>query len=475
MFQLCSRILLKQRFILRWINTDLKLAKGSLALRFHEYLNRNTDSSSLTKESLNNIQHFSVKQIDNEWLKKLEVETNVDDIFKNFAYIIQNIPNQVHNMTFYIEGIKVLLENQNVCEKEFVKLCYYIGFLKKNPIGPHYMKNLFKKYFDQLINQNQLTRTELAIISIACYKTGVRISNKIFHNRIIEEILDTSDNDHFLFVSFIKTLKHNQIYSDEVLHKTKTIIKENDLSYESLIHILPYVTEHTTKDDSLIQLICDKCIKTFNQQSRAKDMQKFIYSCALLNFKLSKDDLEKLEKMLLNRIKNEEFNTHFDHFVNATLSLWILNYHSQKLVNKLFNDDRFYKSGPYSRIKLDSRMKLLRTCVEIERPEWLKVNKKTSSFNASRPAPSYLIKPSLQKIMNREVNNKRNAIFVQQINNLNIAGILSTTNEGQIIYYEVLDNQTSLADRKSLNGIFQLKLRLLEKNNCKYQIVSVLQ
>jgi hypothetical protein len=482
MLKLSAR-LVRTQINLRWIGTDSRLIQGSLTMRFHEYLNKTSDdqrvkskAEQLLHETIPSNDHHAIKRIDRECMKELQNQLSAEEILKCFEYITHFLPNQVCNFNFFEEALRTLLEDKLTCQKEFVRLCYYIGFLKKNHPGPKYLRGLLEKQLEPALAAcDRLTRTDLAILSISCYKTSVRVSSKRFHERIVQEILETSDNDSFILVALIKSLKHNQIYSDQVLAKIGEIIRQSDFGYEPLVHILPYITEHGSNNDSLIELICEKSIKSFDEQSRAKDIQKFLHSCALLNLKMKREVLEELERLVLERTKGEEFGIRFDHFVNAALSLWILNHHSHQLVTKLLSDERFYKTGPYSRIKLDSRMKLLQTCVEIEQPEWIKNgNFKMMSFNASRSAPNYLIKSSLERVMNINVNDKE-AKFVQQIMNLNIAGILSTDNNGKVTHYEVLDEQTSLADNTTPNGIFQLKLRLLKKKNCHYQIVSVLQ
>lgn len=482
MFKLGQQIL-KHQLRIRWLSLDSRLIEGSLTSRFHEYINQNTKKPEIITSINSKLSHLerhdyqqATKLVDSEFMKVVQKNVKFSELIKYLDFTAQYLPHQLLNMKFYDEALKLLTNNDAMCKKHFIKLCYYIGYFKKFNPGPKYLRQLFDKCLNDMLIRDKLTKMDLAIISISAYKTSVRLTNDKFHERIIREIVETNDtSDPFMLVAFIKSLKHNMISSKEVLDKLKNIIEQVELDYHSLVHILPYVVETNLKSDDLIKLICERCIKSFDENARAKDVQKFLHSCALLNLKIPRSDLEKCEQMIIGRLKNSEFATHFDHFVNAALSLWILDYHSFELVSTLLEDRRFNRTGSYSRIKLDSRMKLLETCVEIERPKWLKNNVRTkfSSFVFNRPSPGFLIKSSLEQVMN--LNDKdKSAIYVQQIKNLNIAGILTVDRNGNFTHHEVLDKGTTLADKKSPNGIFQLKLRLLEKSNCKVEIVSIL-
>jgi hypothetical protein len=322
------------------------------------------------------------------------------------------------------------------------------------------------------LDEDALNSTDIAIICTASYKTSVKISSEKFTNRVVQEIINAENVDSFLLVAFIKTLRHNKIYSPKVIDRLNIIMEEDKtLNYHSLIHILPYISDNSILDIKLINAITLKCLRTFDDEARVKDVQKFLHSCALLNLNLEKSHLLNLERLIVNRVHHVEFKYHFDHYVNATLSLWILNHQSKALVDILLHDKRFYKIGTSDRIKLDSRMKMLHTCIEIERPEWTRRNFFIKSFDEARLSPWYLIKPSLERVMEVEFKDT-NAMFVQQIKNMNIAGILVVNDAGKKVHYEVLDEVTCLNDRKTPNGIFQLKLRLLKKLGCDVKILN---
>lgn len=468
------------KYQIRYLSSESKLLKGTLTLRFHDYLTNNDGQEELQKSKIiEDIERISergkgkiekFKIMDRSYMKSLRNQLRHKDMIECLEYLVKTYPNQILNLRFFDEALKILLEDDEICRKQFTKLCYFIGFLKKFQPGPKYLEYLIENYLDDKLSGNELNRMDFAILCISTYKCSLRINNKKFNERLIAEVLATNDDDTYLLVAFVKSLKQNELVSCEVIEKLRDLIEAFEFEYASLVHILPYIADNSVKDDNLIQLICTKCINTFDDNVRAKDIQKFLHSCAMLNLKMNKSELERLEAIIVKRTSCDEFRTHFDHFVNAALSLWILNHQSNTLIKILFEDSRFYKSGLENRLKLDSRKLLLQTCVEIEKPKWFNKSK-MESFLETRTSPGYLIKSSLERAMNTVLADK-NGIFVQQIKNLNLAGILVTENNEKV-HYEILDENTCLSDRKTSNGIFQLKLRLLRKMKCNVKVIPM--
>lgn len=464
------------QFQVRCLCTEARLLRGTLTQRFHDYLEGKSIEDNVEKqriiehveEIVQTARHSShrMRLMDKSYMKSLRNQMRTEDTIGCLEFLVKSYPNQIINLRFFREALAIMLNNQAVCKEHFVRLCFLIGSLKKHHPGPDYLNRLLKSCLDEKIDE--LNRMDFAILCISSYKSSVRIPSKKFHERLIKEVLNTNDDDTYILVSFIKSLKFNQIQSLEVIEKLRDLIEAFEFDYSSLVHILPYIADNSIKDSKMVDLICNRCIKTFDIHTRCKDVQKFLHSCAMLNLKMQKSDLEALESIIASRASSIEFETHFDHFVNAVLSLWMLNYHSKELVDILFKDYRFHKTGPQSRVKLDSRMKLLETCVEIEKPKWI-AQKNLPSFMENRPAPGFLIKSSLEKAMNQNLRGK-NGEFVQQIKNVNIAGVFVPE---ESTHYEILDKSTSLSDRKTYNGIFQLKLRLLRKQKCNVKVISI--
>jgi hypothetical protein len=414
---------------------------------------------------LNEIQSILSKELAANKSNSSRIFQVFDELFKVESSL------QLQRLDFFSDALLKVIANllKSFNKDHFVKLCFYVSFYKKNNPGPKIVKRLFNQFLDKSLD-HKLTTLDVAIISLTSFKSSVNIQNERFHQRVLDEFVSTNEDDEFLLVALLKYLLFNRIKDDKILIKLKSL-NYSKHEYNPLIHIIPYLADNKISDNELAEKIVKRCIETFNSSSRVKDIQRMLHSCALINFKIDTKHLENIERMIVAATKNEEYNNHFDHYVNSALSLWIMDYQCVNLAKILLNDSRFYKHGPNSRIKLDSRMKLLETCIEIESPELIK-NIKYKSFEETRPAPGFLVKPSLEKVMTEKFKDQKSARFVHQIKNLNTAGILVSDENGNRTHYEVLDKLTTLDDKITPSGFFELKLRLLRKLGCKVEVVK---
>ena len=475
----------------RYFCSPTKLLPDSLINRFVDHLSPNWK----LEESLQNnkipsliVHKFSgvlfgkgfdsnVKDLERECLKVVEISDS-KKLYEILDVLIRYLPEWITKLKFYELAIVRLMKEieMNPQKDDFVKLCFYVGLWKKNKTGVIYMNSLIIKYLDDILRNQNVTTIDFAIICTATFKASVKIVSPEFTKRLLSEIEETNDIDRFIFVAFIKSLRHNRIQSLKVIDKLKELQKNGQLEklqFGALVHIFPLVADTCYKDESLNNFFISNCMRTLDKEARAKDIGKLLWCCSHLNLKLDLKDLKKLEEFTITRTKSVEFKKKFDHFVDVALSLWNLNFHSIQLLRILVKDQRFTITGDKNRIKLDSRKRLLLTCAEIEEPKKLKsLNIRSKSFSESNPAPRYLLKASLDRVMRILRNNGiQDAQFVQQIKNLNIAGIF-VNHKGIKNHIEVLDSTNLLSDNSTCNGIFALKLRLLQKMNCKVTLVS---
>ncbi|CAO1370126.1 unnamed protein product [Diamesa tonsa] len=475
----------------RFYCNPTKLWPDSLVHRFVDHLSPNwkVDENvqdnkihSIIIEKFSGVLHdrdfdSKTKDLERECLKIVET-SDTKKLYEILDVMIRVLPQWITKLKFYELAMARLVREieLNPQKDDFVKLCFYVGLWKKNKKGVHHMNSLVNKYLDEILRNQNVTTIDFAIICTATFKASVKIGSPEFTNRLLKEIEDTKEVDSFLFVAFIKSLRHNRIQSVQVIEKLKELQTNGQLEklqFGALVHIFPLVADSCCKDDLLSNFFIQKCVKTLDKEARAKDIGKFLWCCSHLNLKVDLDDLRKLEEFTISRTKGQEFQKKFDNFVDVALSLWNLNYHSIKLLRILAKDQRFTITGDKNRIKLDSRKHLLLTCAEIEEPGELRSLKiRSKSFSESNPAPRYLLKPSLDRVM-RILRNKgfQDAQFVQQIKNLNIAGIFVNQN-GIKSHIEIQDSSNLLSDNITSNGIFALKLRLLQKMNCKVTVVS---
>lgn len=479
--------------IRRCYSTEVVTLQGTLHLRFLEHLKQ---KEAILKCNSNLKMMMKVfgeqpiaphspafkerfKQIDKETHQLLRQGKNSD--FGMIALIdelVLTMPGCVTKLKCFDEATRMLLRKfeKRPTRGMFVKLCFYFGLYKKQSPGPTLLTGLIEEHLDEILDAKLtvLSTVDFACICTAAYKASVRINSKKFTQRLIQEVVSTKEIDAHIFVAFIKSLRHNQINSSHVMEALKRLRdnKElNKLDFKSLIHVFPLIADNSILDEELSGYIVDRSIETLTEDARAKDAQKFLYSCALLKFPIKIEHLQKLEQLVMARTEHKEFHQKFDNFVDVALSMWMLNFRSRDLIDRVMMDSRFSKFEPqYGRVKIDSRKKLLQTCVEIEEPEWIRfIEIPTPSFNENRQAPGFLVKSSIEKAM-MELRGK-DVKIVQQIRNLNIAGIL-LKEDGSSVHIEVLDNTNSLSDGKSPNGIFGLKLRLLKEKGFEVRVVS---
>lgn len=481
-----ARKLFTTQLCKRFHSSNEEALKDTLHLRFFDHLKQKTPPKSdrefskmfndWSKTILTASPHSSgaIKQIDRECQEKLNKLSSCE-IFNLMDSLIENIPYRIKSLQFLPKAFRVLMDNfyDNPNQEHFVKLCFYFGLLKKKPPGPQLLSNLTEDYLNGMIGDD-MPSIDFAIICTALYKASVRIQSNKFKQRLIQEIVSIEQIDSKIFIAFIKSLRLNRINSIEVFEKIRQLCKAGELQQlelEYLIHTFMIIADNHLKDDEISEFFVESCMNVMNSESRAKDVQKLLYSSALLNFRLRIEHLQKLEQHIMVRTHEKEYEQKFDNFVDAALSMWMHDHRPRELVEKLLEDKRFYETGDKSRIKLDSRKKLLLTCIEIEEPTWIKHIKIASpSFDILRPAPRYLVKPSLELTI-RNMRGK-NIKLVQQIQHLNIAGILVQEKSGKHLHVEVLDKSNILSDNKTPNGIIALKLRLLKKMSCRVRVVS---
>lgn len=457
--------------------------KDSLFVKFHQYLkNENLVVGPNLLSNFQLIQKMSPegnkKKDFDKMLRKIDKESmnNLDTARNEISALIDQLidisPSSVHTLETFNEALIIFRSQFDAkpSRENFVKLCFYYGIYKKRPPGPERLKEIIRAHLDKYIDD--LSVVDFAIVCTAAFKASIKISSGKFRQRLTHEITSIQQVDSFLFVCFIKSLRQNLLCPPEVIEKIRQLNKAGKLkALDNIVigHVLPIIANNGLIEPEITKTLVDQFFQTVDPSvCRVKDIQKFIFSCAYMNHRLELRQFKILEELLISKTNTEEFHERFDSFVDAALSLWMLNYRSIAIIDKLLSDQRLQQQGDKSRIKIDSRKLLLMTCLEIEEPKWI-TKASADSFNANRAAPKYLVKPSLEAAKQQITG--RDAKFVQQIKHLNIAGILARAANGDEIHFEVLDETNTLRDGTSPNGIFALKLRLLKHLNCKVKTV----
>lgn len=426
-----------------------------------------------------------INEIDTEItnrIKDLDTKTIISILYG----LIFLIPQRVVQTDFY-ENCVFRLVNQfddDLPKNIFVEACFYLGLWKKNQKSTDLMDGFIKKHLDQYLEQ--LTITDMVIISNAAYRVSLKIDHDIFLDRLISGILDAKDFDVPNFVSMIKSVRHNRVKSNELQRRIVKLVKSNridEFDFRALVHVFTYFADNLIKNDEITEILISRCFKKletefdFNTKHnwfhRPKDLSTFLWSCAFLNASdhIADEYYELIDKIIRHNCDNSLYERNQDELVDALLSLWMLGERFVQYLPKVKQSNMQDKN----RIKLDSRINLLFTLAEIETPTIFKSKISSNVFNDSIPAPEYLIKnrPKLQKVCqmlqkNQEKFNIKNLTLVSQIKHLNVAGILvEIKGREQKFHVDVFDETNTLSDGQTPNGILELKLRLLEHYNCE--------
>lgn len=412
-----------------------------------------------------------------------------------FLYVI---PDQITKLQFYPLAIRRLTDTyeSSLSKYHFVHTCFYIGLWKKNSESTKLLEKLVNRHFNKYLDK--VNTMDLVIIAIAAYRTSMKM-NVAHVRRFEQEFLQLEPKDEAMLNAFIKIIRMNRLRSLKVAERLQHWIVSgylDNFQFLSFAHIFMFFMDNLFKDTKAIECLTKKCLHQIQEEyvkyqakddirdlpndMRAKDFAMFLWCLAQLNVKaeLQEVNLDKTVDIILEKVHAGEYNRDFDCLVETCLSLWMLNYKSKKLVWHVFHNKSITRpTEGRQRIKMDSRKYLLLSCIEIEKPDWLKefgIPLRTA-FNADYPAKEFLIEraPNLQKvfdIITLEEWAADKVKLVKPIRDLNIPGILIQLNE--IYFIEVFEMTTVLSDGNTPFGMLELKLGLLKACGCNVKTVS---
>lgn len=418
-----------------------------------------------------------VNGLDNECAKKVDQmsQQQIIEMFNSFMYFL---PHKLVQLDFYQLAIRKLIDgfSEENSVTEFVEVCFYLGMWKKNRVAMDYMNHLIKSYLSDHINQ--LETLDLAIICNAAYKTSTRINNKTFLDRLVSEILSMDEPDVPLLITFLKSCRHNRVKSTETLEKVMTWIKDGQFDGTDIVahaHILAYLAENRVSDHMNVSKLVTQGAKKVNSTTRGKDISTLLWSCAHLGYDFSDETtMNRIANIVYGKLDDGEYRYASDVLVDTCLSMWMLGYKSKEMADAALQDMIGLRKND-QRVKLDSRRILLKTCVDLERGDH-----RGDAFKEDRQAPDYLISnrmglqttfKTLENI--KEEFNLKSVDYVQQVNELNIAGICVGTKSGERFHVEVFDETNTLSDNKSPFGLMKLKQKILKQRECDVVRVNI--
>lgn len=285
--------------------------------------------------------------------------------------------------------------------------------------------------------------------------------------------------DQSFLITFIKSCRHNFITSALIKERVKDLLlisQEDGLKFHSMVHLFAYYAQNLYNDKEMCRFFVGTCMDKITHDyrgdisqsdMRGKDFGTFLWSCGQLNLDMLTDDnLRLIEDRILNKISRGEYKSKFIDLIDSCLSLWILNYKSEKLIRHAFNDKNIIRP------ELDYRANLLKSCIQIEKPEFLN-DFNSTAFDSQRSSPKYMRdkSPNLMKIfgilrkISYDFGIRRNHI-VSPINYFYTPGIRVQFENGTEVNLEILESNHLLDDGETPTGMFSLKTRLLKRCGC---------
>lgn len=433
-----------------------------------------------------------INQIDSLCEQRLP-DMSYDNVLNTLYSMMFLMPKQIAKTKFFKAAMPILVKNfkPEFNKHVFVQVTFYLGLWKKGAESTNLMYEVLQNHLLRYIDQ--LGKTDLAIVSNSAFRTSVLIENPTFLARLKSDTLKTSMEEDAILVTFVKSLRLNRVKEQEIYDKLKTDLLGFDLDklhFKGMVHFFAYFSDGLWNDKEVCNLVLEGCLKrllkhldefVFND-IRAKDVTTLLWSCANLDCEIKYEDLEFLENVIISKIRNNEFKYRSDDLVECCLSLWMLGLKSTEILNEIYSFDfSLYTANNPGRVKLNSRLRLLLSCVEIEDPKLLKRRLgKEMPFSESKQAPDYLLKSKNLKAVKEFLDSQAGELsiektsFVCPIKDLNLAGIFVTFSDNTNCYVEVVEEELMLKFEDKVSTLISLKKRLLQFLGYNVVVVSML-
>lgn len=271
------------------------------------------------------------------------------------AYMIV-ISNRITEHQFYQLAIEQLSSNvEHLPKSELVKFMFYVALQKKQKAAQSSLRRCLKCFGKEMINE--LTKEELCVICNSTFKTSTKIGNKLLLDKIRNYLNDNLAilKDPALFITLIKTIRHNKYQDDNLLSTIVCTIFFNKTlqfySFTAMCHILALFADYLYYDANLLEHFTSKCLmelRDFDLNKghahvsgfiRDKDLKRFLWSLSSLGY--DNLDVGVLKDLIVPKIvkRLEEGGLRDDpgSVVEMMLYLWMLGYQAVELVPYAFS------------------------------------------------------------------------------------------------------------------------------------------
>ncbi|XP_030766286.1 uncharacterized protein LOC115890246 isoform X2 [Sitophilus oryzae] len=433
--------------------------------------------------------------IDGECCDRLASQ-DVTGIIRLLHSFMSANPNRLTETRYFSLALDDLIKTcDKLSKNELVQVIFFIGLLKKCSKAQYMLRICLNKFNKQFINE--LTQEDLCIICNSTFKTSTKIKNKGLLEKVKCHISQNLFilNDPAIFVTLIKTLRHNR-YQDEDLLNTitctmffnKTI---NDYSFTAISHVLALYSDYLYHHETVLKILSEESIRKLksNQykakdtylidQPRTKDIKRFLWALSNLNYKLAKEDIETvIIPQIVNRIKSGECENNPGSFVDIALYLWMMHYKAYNLIKHVLTKENISVMRATNPTSIRS-MNLLLVCIFYEDAElYTSLNLCPDNRNNYDMNIQLQKRPLLNEIManlklislENHIDKYQSQCQVPYINIIGITGYHKKVYKS--INIEILDDYTCLKNTDSLpTGLMELKLRILEK--CDEALITI--
>ncbi|KAL1513784.1 hypothetical protein ABEB36_003148 [Hypothenemus hampei] len=438
-----------------------------------------------TKHEFNQFLHIVDRSCCNR-VEEFSIEENLN-LLNAFVRAYGHKINQIQYFHLALE--KLMNQRLELAKDQLVPIIFYIGLLKKSPEAPKMLRNCLKLFSENYIQD--LTKEDLCIICNSTFKTGTKIANLLLLNKIKSYINDNLSilSDPAIFVTFVKTLRHNRCQDDDILSTISCTMFFNrtleNYTFSALSHILALYADYLYFNEDVIREFTTKCLEQLKsmpykardsyltEHPRGKDIKTFLWSLSNLNHKLSREDIENvIVPQVELRRKFGEFDKDPGTLVQILLYLWMMHYKASNLIENTLTKD-VVDSIKANRLPSEKSLNLLLTCIHYEDPQLYQRLNLHPEENSKYDMKFQLNKrPILKKIVGNlksiAIKNDIDKYKVDcQVPFINIIGITGYQKKiYKTVNIEVLDDYTCLKNTDRVpTGLMQLKLRLLDRTN----------
>lgn len=295
-----------------------------------------------------------LKILDSLFCEKL-LTLDTEDIIKLLGTFVNIEPHRVTEYEFYHMAVDRLLSDVHLLSKRhLIQLMFYISFAKQAYNSRLKLRKCLTCLHADMIKT--LTAEELGIICNATMKTSTKIGKKPLLDKIHTYIQDNLAilSDTAMFVTLIKTLRHNRYQTEDLLESISCAIFFNktfdSYSFTAKCHILALFADFYYYDEKLLDFFTETCLNEVKTSSkftsngdycRTKDIKRLLWALSTLNYqKLNLDDLRNvLIPRIVERCEMGEFRDDPGSLVEIILYLWMLNYRAKELVPYAFTKE----------------------------------------------------------------------------------------------------------------------------------------